>query len=67
MDSKELDRLLHELVSVQQTFKSYEQLANGYFRFSPQQFRKCVVKLQVFIDEARDLVKEEKDFVQTKM
>jgi hypothetical protein len=61
MEVKELDKIIHnDLLPIQQAFKSYEQLAcNGCFRFDPKIFRKCSLKIQLVIDTARQLTKEE--------
>ena len=56
MNNKHLDELIHsELLPTQQTFKSYEQLAQGDFRFSPKIFKKCALSIQKVIDAAREL------------
>ena len=60
MNTQEVDKLIHEeLLPIQQMFHSYELLANnGMFRFSPSVFKKCAIKIQVVIDNARELAKE---------
>jgi len=59
-----IDDCLHELVNIQQMFKSYEQLAhNPSFHFRPAQFHKCIMKVQIIIDTGREIgsqIKEEK-------
>jgi hypothetical protein len=58
MTNKQLDLVLHELVAIQNTFRSYEKLANECFRFRPKEhFRKCVIKIQTVIDHGRELTK----------
>jgi hypothetical protein len=60
MTTKELDETLHDLVAIQNTFRSYEQLANECFRFRPKEhFHKCVLKIQAVIDHGRQLTKGE--------
>jgi hypothetical protein len=57
MTPKELIDVLHELVAIQNTFKSYEQLANKCFHFRPKEhFHKCVIKIQEVIDHGRSMV-----------
>jgi len=60
MNTQEVNKLIHEeLLPIQQMFHSYELLANsGMYRFSPSVFKKCAVKIQVVIDNARELAKE---------
>jgi hypothetical protein len=62
MDNKEISRVIHEeLIPIQQSFKSYEQLAsNGSYHFDPKIFRKCCLKIQEVIDILRNSIKEEK-------
>ena len=54
-----IDIIIHrELVPLQQTFRSWEQLANGSFRFDPKTFRKAALKVQEVIDIARQLTED---------
>ena len=56
----DLDKLIHdELNPLRQSFLSYEQLANGSYRFDAKIFRKAAQKVQVVIEIARTLIKEE--------
>jgi hypothetical protein len=58
MTDKELSDILHELVAIQNTFRSFEQLSNQCFRFRPREhFHKCVIKIQEVIDHGRSLAK----------
>ena len=57
----DLDKLIHdELLPLRQSFLSYEQLANGSYRFDAKIFRKAAQKVQVVIEIARSLTVEEK-------
>lgn len=60
LNNKEINDIIHnEIIPIQQMFKSYEHLAeNPAFRFDPKIFRKCVLKIQVVIDNARELANE---------
>ena len=56
----DLDKLIHDdLLPLRQSFLSYEQLANGSYRFDAKIFRKAAQKVQVVIEIARTLIKEE--------
>jgi len=60
MDNKELDRIIHEtLLPIKQSFVSYQQLANGNFRFDPKIFRRCAVHIEEVITIVRNLTQEE--------
>jgi hypothetical protein len=57
----DIDKLIHtELLPLRQSFLSYEQLANGSYRFDAKIFRKAAQKVQVVIEIARSLTTEEK-------
>jgi len=57
----DLDKLIHDdLLPLRQSFLSYEQLANGSYRFDAKIFRKAAQKVQVVIEIARSLTVEEK-------
>jgi len=58
----DLDKLIHDdLLPLRQSFLSYEQLANGSYRFDAKIFRKAAQKVQVVIEIARGLtIMEEK-------
>lgn len=57
----EVMKCLHELVAIQQTFKSYERLANGEYRFHASQFKKAALKIQEVIDMGRHLASQIKE------
>lgn len=56
-----LDAIIHkELMPIQQSFKSYEELAkSGSYRFDPKIFRRCATKIQDVITIARKMAGKE--------
>jgi hypothetical protein len=60
MNNEELNRIIHsELIPIQNSFKSYQQLAGNGFHFSPEIFKKCIKNIQEVIEITRSLAKEE--------
>jgi len=52
----EINKIIHdELIPIQQQLKSYEQLANGEFRFTTKQFKKAIKSIQKVIDLLREI------------
>lgn len=59
MTNAELDKVIHDLIAIQNTFRSFEQLTNENFHFRPKEhFHKCVLKIQTIVDHSRSLTKE---------